>query len=596
MAAPFANARPGADVSRAWLRALETAARATRDPRRTLPRAVSEWAEAFGDHVALISDRETFTFRQLAARVNLYARWALGVGIAKGDAVALMMRNRPDYFALWLGLTEVGAIAALISPDLQAPALAHALKVSQSRRLIIDAERIDLARDAYALLDEPIGLWVHEGDPADVRSLSAELLGVSAAPLTEAERRDVTLDDRALRVFTSGTTGLPKAAEVSHRRIVVWSHWFAGLAGLKAGDRHYNCLPMHHSVGGVVAVGAPLVNGGSVAIAEKFSASRFWDDVERHGCTSFQYIGELCRYLVAAPQRAAENGHRLKLALGNGVAPEVWRAMLDRFGPIQVLEFYASTEGNVWLYNVEGRIGALGRVPPYLAVRDPLALVRFDPDSQAPLRGPDGFCIRTQDDEAGEAIGRIGEDASQRFEGYSEAGETEKKILRSVFKPGDAFMRTGDLMKRDAQGFYFFVDRIGDTFRWKGENVSTLEVAEACRRQPGVEEALVFGVKVGAAEGRAGMAVIKASAPLDLAAFARGLESLPRYARPLFLRVVGEIAMTETHKPKRGLYLAEGFDPSRTQDPLFVLDAESGGYVALDAERYEAIETGRMRL
>ena len=592
MSMPLAGAsKPGGSVSRAWLRALETTARATRDPHRILPRAVGEWAQAYGDHLALISDRESFTYRQLASRVNVYARWALAAGVGKGDAVALMMRNRPDYFALWLGLTQVGAIAALISPDLQGPALAHALKVSRSRRLIVDHDLVEIARAAA-----PDELWVHDGEHFFARSLRADIAGVSSAPLTETERREVTLDDRALRIFTSGTTGLPKAAEVSHRRIVVWSHWFAGLAGLNAHDRHYNCLPMHHSVGGVVAVGAPLVYGGSVVIAEKFSASRFWDDVQRHGCTSFQYIGELCRYLVAAPERAAEKGHKIRLALGNGVAPDVWRALLDRFGPIRVLEFYASTEGNVWLYNVEGRVGALGRVPPYLAARDPLALVKFDPDAQAPLRGPDGFCLRCDDDEPGEAIGRIRGDPSQRFEGYSEACETEKKILRDVFKPGDAFMRTGDLMRRDAQGFYSFVDRIGDTFRWKGENVSTAEVAKVCGRQSGVEEVLVFGVKVFGAEGRAGMAVLKAGVPLDLAAFALGMEALPRYARPLFLRLVGEIQTTETHKPKRGVYLAEGFDPSRTADPLFVFDAGSGAYVALDAERYEAIEAGRVRV
>jgi fatty-acyl-CoA synthase len=576
-----AQAKPGGNVSRAWLRALEITACATREPSRILPRAVAEWADAYGDHVAMISERETFTYRQLAARVNIYARWALAAGIAKGDAVALMMRNRPDYFALWLGLTQVGAIAALISPDLQGAALTHALNVSGSGRVIVDLDLLAVARRAA-----PAELWVHDGEHMDARSLQAELVGVSSAPLAEAERREVTLDDRALRIFTSGTTGLPKAAEVSHRRIVVWSHWFAGLAGLNSEDRHYNCLPMHHSVGGVVAIGAPLVFGGSVAIVEKFSASRFWDEVQRYDCTSFQYIGELCRYLTAAPERAAEKGHRIHLALGNGLAPEVWRAMLDRFGPIQVLEFYASTEG---------RIGALGRVPPYLAASDPIALVKFDADAQTPLRGPDGFCVRCEDDEPGEAIGRIGVNPSQRFEGYSEVKETEKKILRDVFKPGDAFMRTGDLMKRDDQGFYSFVDRIGDTFRWKGENVSTLEVAEVCR-QAGVEEALVFGVKVAGHDGCAGMAVLKASVPLDLAAFAEGLAELPRHARPLFLRVVGEIAATETHKPKRALYLAEGFDPSRTRDPLFVFDAEIAAYVALDAERYEAIQTGRVRV
>ena len=399
----------------------------TKNPHRILPRAVEEWGERYGEKPALISARETLSFADLARRKTVYARWALERGFAKGEAVALMMRNRPDYFALWLGLCEVGVVAALVSPDLAAAALAHALKVSRAKLLIV---RSRLARRRA------------RGGDRDLAARRRRLVAGGAegyfgdAPLGENERREVTLDDRALRIFTSGTTGMPKAAEVSHRRIVMWSHWFAGLAGFGADDRHYNCLPMHHSVGGVVALGAPLVRGGAVVIAERFSASRFFDDIVRWQCTSFQYIGELCRRLIATPPSEAEKHHQLRLALGNGVAPDVWRAMRERFGDLRVLEFYASTEGNVWLYNVEGRIGALGRVPPYLAARDTIALVRFDPDAQAPLRGEDGFCARCGDDEIGEALGRIGDEPQQRFEGYSEGRETEKKILRNVFKHG----------------------------------------------------------------------------------------------------------------------------------------------------------------
>ena len=562
-------------ASRAWLAALEVSTRATRDPLRILPRAVDEWAARFGDKPALLSDRETLTFAQLSRLSQTIGRWALSRDLRKGDAVALQMRNRPAYFALWLGLTRVGVIAALLSPDLAPSALAHALGVSRARLLVVDG-------DAPA--------------PPDFEILAFDALLAQAEALGEAPLPpfDVTLDDKALRIFTSGTTGLPKAAEVSHRRLVTWSHWFAGLAGLKADDRLYNCLPMHHSVGGVVAVGAPLVNGGSVVIAEKFSASRFFDDVARFDCTAFQYIGELCRYLVAAPGSEAEKRSKLRLAIGNGIAPDVWRAMLDRLGPIRVVEFYASTEGNVWLYNVEGEIGALGRLPPLLAAREPLALVKFDADAQAPSRGLDGFCQRCGDDEPGEALGRIGDDPGQRFDGYSQQDETEKKILRDVFQPGDAWMRTGDLMRRDAAGFYYFVDRVGDTFRWKGENVATMEVTNACLAQAGVEDALVYGVAVPGAEGRAGMALVKTREGFDVQAFARGVASLPRYARPLFLRVTSQIATTETHKPKRAVYVAEGFDPSRVSDPLYVLEGEA--YVTLDAERYSAIVGGAARL
>jgi fatty-acyl-CoA synthase len=589
VAVPLPTVRKSGGASRAWLAALDTTTRATRDPSRILPRAVDEWAEAYGDRPAIVSANASLSYRALSERANQFARWALGEGVAPGEAIAIQMRNRPDYFALWLGLTKIGAVAALVSPDLKGDGLAHALKVARATRLVVDDELVAEARATQ------VPLWAFDGR-ADVASLTQQIAGLSGAPLAPSEQRDVTLDDRALRIFTSGTTGLPKAAEVSHRRVVAWSHWFAGLAGLSADDRHYNCLPMHHSVGGVVAMGAPLVNGGSVALAERFSASRFFDDLARFGCTSFQYIGELCRYLVAAPRSEVEGRLKLRLALGNGLAPEVWRAMLERLGPIRVLEFYASTEGNVWLYNVEGRIGALGRVPPYLAVRDTLALVKFDQEAQTPARGPDGLCLRVGDGEPGEAIGRIGAEAAQRFEGYSDQSETEKKILRDVFASGDAWMRTGDLMCRDAEGFYQFVDRIGDTFRWKGENVATAEVARVCAAQASVEDAIVFGVKIPGAEGRAGMAVLKASAPLDLVAFAAGLEALPRYARPLFLRVVSDIATTETHKPKRGLYLNEGFDPGRVGDPLYVYQSERGAYEELGAARFHAIMNGQARL
>ncbi len=589
MNAPFPpprTAKGDAKVSRAWLAALDANARATRDPLRILPRAVDEWAERYGDKAAMLSARENLTFRELARRKRRYARWALASGLKPGDAVALMMGNRPDYFALWLGLTEAGLIAALISPDLAPAALCHAFTVSLAKVAIVETALAERAREA-----DRVAVLPHDGRG----SLAEAAAAFSDAPFGPDERPEVTLDDRALRIFTSGTTGLPKAAEVSHRRIVVWSHWFAGLAGLKADDRHYDCLPMHHSVGGVVAVAAPLVNGGSVVIAEKFSVRRFFDDIADFECTSFQYIGELCRYLVAAPRNEKEGRAKLRLALGNGLAADVWPTLLDRLGPIRVLEFYASTEGNVWLYNVEGRIGALGRQPPYLAARATIALAAFDEDSQAPARGADGFCRRCGDDEAGEALGRISDDPSQRFDGYSERTETEKKSLRNVFEPGDAWMRTGDLMRRDAEGFYHFVDRIGDTFRWKGENVATLEVTGACLAEAGVEDALVYGVAVPGAEGRAGMALIRAEI-FDLAAFARGMAALPRYARPLFLRVTREIATTETLKPKRALYVAQGFDPGLVNEPLYMFDGETDAYVPLDAERYGAIVRGEARL
>ena len=586
---------PAASPARAWLRALETTAQATRDAERILPRAITEWARKYGDAPALVGDRERFSFRALEARMNQYSRWALSGGVTSGQTIALMMGNRPEYFAIWLGLTQVGAIVALISPDLRAPAVAHALTVARAQRVIAAAECADVCAEAIAGLDGTIEIWVHGGGRSEKRRIDLAVSNQSGGALVEDERRPVSLADRALRIFTSGTTGMPKAAEVSHRRLVVWSHWFAGLAGLTASDRLYNCLPMHHSVGGVVAVAAPLVFGGSVAIAERFSARGFWDDVARWECTCIQYIGELCRFLVAAPIHPKEKDHKVRIAIGNGLSEEVWRAFIDRFGPLRILEFYASTEGNVWLYNVEGKIGSIGRVPPYLALRDPIALVRFDTEAQFPARAADGFCKRCNNGEIGEALGRIGKDPGARFEGYSEKAETEKKILRDVFEAGDAWMRTGDLMRRDADGFYAFVDRIGDTFRWKGENVATFEVAAVLRACPGVTEAIVYGVSVPGADGRAGMALLKIDGRFDLDALPGRLETLPKYARPLFLRLAAEIETTETFKPKRRVYVEQGFDPERIADPVYVYDSERHAYVLLDTDRHAAIRNGSMR-
>ncbi len=581
------SARVGNGNHRAWTRALEVTARATRDPRRTLPCALAEWAESYGDRPALIGEPESYSFVRLFNRTNQYARWALAQETPKGSTIALMMRNRPEYAAIWLGLSRVGIVVALIGPDLQGAALAHALHVADARIAIAAPE------GAAAMRAAGFGGEIWTYGPGE-RQLDAAVDLYSGMALAEGDAPDVRLDDRALRIFTSGTTGFPKAAEVSHRKAIAWTHWFSGLAGLGEEDRLYNCLPMHHSVGGVVAVGAPLVGGGSAVIAPRFSASRFWDDVARHECTAFQYIGELCRYLVAAPTHISERRAKLTLALGNGLAPVVWSAFSQRFPAIRVLEFYASTEGNVWLYNVEGRVGSLGRLPPFVAAKSPIALVRFDEDAQAPLRGADGFCQPCSDGEPGEALGRIAGDAASRFEGYSDAGETEKKVLRAVFEPGDAWMRTGDLMSRDSDGYYRFVDRVGDTFRWKGENVAVEEVAALLSECPGVVDALVFGVRIPGHEGRAGMAALAIDGRFDLAELERRLEALPRWARPVFLRFTDEIARTDTFKPKRAFYVAQGFDPALSGDQLFVLG--ESGYLPLALDLFAKIAAGALRL
>ncbi|HZW76597.1 MAG TPA: long-chain-acyl-CoA synthetase, partial [Caldimonas sp.] len=441
--------------------------------------------------------------------------------------------------------------------------------------------------------------WVHGERIGILPRIDLAVAQLDGAPLSAAERRPLTIEDDALFIYTSGTTGMPKAAKINHYRLMLASVGFAGVMGTRASDRMYDCLPMYHTTGGVVATGALLVKGGSVVIRESFSASMFWDDVARHGCTIFQYVGELCRYLLHAPRQPSEETHRLRLACGNGLRPDIWGAFQRRFAIRRIIEFYAATEGNVTLFNFEGRPGAIGRLPRLLERRFPVRIVKFDVEREAPLRDARGFCVLCGPDEIGEAIGQIVNDPlmpTNRFEGYADAADSERKILRHVFAPGDAWFRTGDLMRRDRRGYFYFVDRIGDTFRWKGENVSTAEVASTICRFAGVRDANVYGVAVPGHEGRAGMAAIVAHDALDLAALRAHLHAqLPAYARPLFLRIRREIDMTMTFKQKKADLVAQGFDPGRTTDAIYFDDACEGAYVRVAPQLYQELMTGGIR-
>ncbi|HLH88899.1 MAG TPA: long-chain-acyl-CoA synthetase [Xanthobacteraceae bacterium] len=593
---------PGTDraadtPAKAWLRALEMTAPIAANPTHTLPAMMDALADEHGDAPALLNDRETMSYRALAARANRYARWALARGVEKGDTVGLMMPSCPDYMAAWLGITRVGGVVALINTNLTGRALAHCVDIVAPRHVIVGGDLSEAWASAQPLVASRARVWMHGTQVGEGRPIDWALARYSDAPLEAAEQREVTIDDAALYIYTSGTTGLPKAAKVTHSRVLTWSCWFAGMMDTKPDDRMYDCLPMYHSVGGVVATGAMLVNGGSVAIREKFSASQFWDDVARFDCTLVQYIGELARYLVNAPPHPRENTHRVRLACGNGLRADVWEKFQERFAIPRIVEFYAATEGNLSLYNVEGKAGAIGRVPSFLAHRFPAAIVRFDTERGEPVRDADGFCIRCAPDEVGEAIGKIDpKTPGGRFDGYTDAEASEKKVLRNAFKPDDAWFRTGDLMRKDAQGYFYFVDRIGDTFRWKGENVSTEEVAAAVAGCPGVLDATVYGVPVPGADGKAGMAALVVGDCFDLSVLRRQLECLPAYARPVFVRIRQELETTATFKHQKGELAQEGYDPAATADAIYCNDPSVGTFVRMDSAMFARVRAGQIRL
>jgi len=582
----------------AWLRALGKTANIGAQG-VTLPALMQRLGGEFSDAPALISNDGSMSYRQLAFRCNQYTRWGMAQGLASGDAVSLLMGNCAEYLAIWLGLTHLGVVVALVNPQLAGDVLAHSINIARPKALVVGADLAPRVATIRGSLAADLSCRVLGPSTLNFAPLESELAALPGEALRDSERAPAGIDATALYIYTSGTTGLPKAANVSHYRLMQWSHWFAGMMDTKPSDRMFNCLPLYHSVGGVVAIFATLVSGGAVVIRPRFSASDFWRDVRDERCTLFQYIGELCRYLVNGPHQEIETEHSLRLACGNGLRPEVWESFKNRFRIPRILEYYASTEGNFSLYNCEGQPGAIGRIPPYLANRLQVALLRFDVDAAEPRRNQAGYCELCAVNEVGEAVGLIpaGAERAGRFEGYADAEASARKVLRNVFKEGDLWYRTGDLMRRDERGFFYFVDRVGETYRWKGENVSTAEVLSALAASRGVLDGVVYGVQVPGADGRAGAAALVVSADFDLDAFRADVaQRLPRFARPVFLRILTRLEATGTFKPRKQELVQAGFDPDRAEGPLYFDDASAQRYVPVDAALCAAIAAGKLRI
>ena len=547
------------------------------------------------DRTAIVQDDRALSYRELDAEANRFARWAQSIGVERGSVVALLLGNRPELPIAQLGLAKLGAVSALINHNLRGNALAHCVEVANAVAAVLHAEFREEWQSARPHLSSPLPAYSLGGIAQGAQPLDEVLAAASPVPLDPRVRTGLEAGDPYLYIYTSGTTGLPKAARISHLRGMSIAGGAIGALGLRPGHRMYVPLPLYHSAGGGMAMGGALLAGATAVIAPRFSATRFWSDCVRHDATHFQYIGELCRYLLNSPKHPDERRHRIQACVGNGLRPEVWQPFQDRFGIPKIVEFYGATEGNVALMNFDGKVGAVGRLPAAVRRAVGTHIVRYDIERDTHERDASGHCIPCDPGEVGEAIGRI--TAVARFEGYTNEEATKKKILRDVFEDGDAYFRTGDLLRMDEDGYFYFVDRIGDTFRWKGENVATSEVAEALSVAPGVAEANVYGVEVPGQDGRAGMAALVVDDRFDPAELYAHLErELPTYARPIFLRLGKELETTGTFKHRKVELVKQGFDPSLIADPVLFADASAGSYVPLSAERHAEIVKGEIRL
>lgn len=569
-----------------------------RDLAYTVPDRLEERAGDHPDTPFIIFEDEALTFAEVNRRANRVAHAALAAGLKRGDRVALMMLNRPDFIIIWLGLAKIGVVTALINTTATGTVLAHAIRQVESKGLIVDADLADAVADLPAA-DRPALVWVQTEAGREpcvldgAADFNAATAGASDANPDRALRAGIVMGDPLYLIFTSGTTGLPKAAKMSHMRFMNSGEMMTGLMGIGEGDVFYCVLPLYHGAGGMVVPSVSLAMGIPFVLRRKFSTSGFWPDVRRHKITAFYYIGEICRYLLNAPEQPDDADNTLRVMAGAGLRAEPWKQFTRRFGVESVIEGLGSTEANYGITNVDNKPGSVGRLP--YPQHTNMRFIRYDVENGEHVRDADGRLVEAKVGEVGELIAEVlgGTGVAGFFEGYTSQEATEQKLLRNVFRDGDVWFRSGDLVRFDEEDYFYFVDRIGNTFRWKSENVSTDEVEAVLGGFSGPEVVNVYGVKVPGTEGRAGMAALTYTDPsrFDPEGFYRfASERLAHYAVPVFVRLSGAADMTSTFKLRKVDLQRAGYDPALCGgDPLFVADPQAGRYVPLTAEALDRL-------
>lgn len=544
------------------VRGVRTGLVARPNSRVSIGSVFQDRAAQYADRVFITFGGRRITYREANATANQYASVLAARGVGPGDVVAVMLRNSPDAVLTMLAVVKCGAIAGMLNYHQRGDVLAHSLGLLQSKVLIAESDLVSAVSESGGVSCDVLTI-------DDVRGFAATAPATNPASVSAVRARDT-----AFYIFTSGTTGYPKASVMTHYRWLKALGAFGGLGlRLKASDTLYSCLPLYHNNALTVAVSSVLNAGATLALGESFSASRFWDEVIAADATAFIYIGEICRYLLNQPPKPTDRRHRVRVIAGNGLRPEIWAEFTKRFGIARVCEFYAASEGNTAFINVFNVPGSTGISPM------PLAYVEYDPDTGDPVRDGAGRVRRVPAGEPGLLLSPVNK--LQPFDGYTDRSATEKKLVRDAFKEGDCWFNTGDVMSPQGMFHAAFVDRLGDTFRWKGENVATTQVEAAISADPNVQECTVFGVEVPGTGGRAGMAAIKLreGAEFDVRSLADAVyDGLPGYALPLFVRLVESLEHTSTFKSRK-VELREQAYGSGVEDPLYVLAGRKEGYV-----------------
>ncbi|XP_041713553.1 very long-chain acyl-CoA synthetase isoform X1 [Coregonus clupeaformis] len=579
-----------------------------------------EQSAAHADRPFIVFENKTYSYQDTDRRSNKIANALQRHSeLRPGDTVALFMGNEPAFIFTWLALAKLGCPVALLNHNIRSRSLLHCFNCCSAKLLIAAAELQEAVEEVLPSLREQgvcVYLMTKQCDTPGMEGFSDQVEEASDTPLPQSLRSDITFKSPAVYIYTSGTTGLPKAAVVNQNRLL------AALAvldstGVTPGDVIYLNLPLYHTAGFIIGFIGSIETGSTIILRRKFSASQFWDECRKYNVTVVQYIGEVLRYLCNTPKRDNDREHKVRLAIGNGVRAEIWKEFLNRFGNMDVREFYASTEGNVGFVNYTGKIGAIGRVNYLHRKLFPYALIKYDTERDEPIRDSTGLCVEAPKGETGLLVSKITDIAP--FVGYAKnSQQTEKKRLRDVFQKGDLYFNSGDLLKIDQDNFIYFQDRVGDTFRWKGENifyyidwscidpyrwkgenVATTEVADILTLIDFVQEANVYGVQVPGHEGRIGMAAVtvKEGEQFDgNKTFSHVASYLPAYARPRFIRIQNAVEVTGTFKQMKVRLVEEGFDPACIPDPLYILQERKQSYTPMSGQVYSSIVSGNIKL
>jgi len=569
-----------------------------KDTRLSLGLMVEERAKSRPANPMVLFEGRTVRWGEFNAMANRLAHFLQDRGVKRGDTVAIFMDNRVEDLAAITAVCKLGAVASMINTNLTEHPLVHCITAVSSSAIVFGTE---LAAPLEAVKDELgfsgpdrfIAIADQKGDAIPSWAVGVDLEDPSLSSSNLPVTKQIQLSEMAYYIFTSGTTGLPKASRISHDRHYRMAMAFSEIAlDMKPSDRIYVCLPLYHSSAMYIGFGTVMYSGASMFLRRKFSASKFLEETRQYQTNCFAYIGELCRYLLHQPRQADDANNPITKAVGNGLRPDIWMEFKNRYGIDRICEFYGASEGNAGCVNAFNKDLTVG----FCAVKH--AVIKYDVHDDEIVRNGNGFCKKVSKGEPGLFVIEINDKAS--FDGYADRDATEKKILRDVFKPGDRYFNTGDLLKQVDVGFalglphYQFVDRVGDTYRWKGENVSTNEIGEIINACDGVQYCNVYGVQLPGTDGRAGMVgIITDGDALDLDALsAHIMDKVPAYARPLFLRHITEMDMTGTFKMKKGDLREQAYHPDKCTDAIYVLKPGSTKYEPLDEAFHQKIMAG----